>query len=35
MKFTQNTHAGLAAIDLTGYPYGTNLVVRVAEFELI
>jgi alpha-L-fucosidase len=33
LKFTQNTGAGLAAIDFTGYPYGTNLVVRVAEID--
>jgi alpha-L-fucosidase len=31
LPWTQNVEAGIAAIDCTGYPYGTNLVVRVAE----
>ena len=34
LKFTHNPQDGLTAIDFTGYPYGTNLVVRVAEIEL-
>ena len=34
LKFTHNPQDGLAAIDFTGYPYGTILVVRVAEIEL-
>lgn len=34
LDFTQNVERGFAAIRLTGYPYGTNLVVRVAEIEL-
>jgi len=31
LTFTQHPEQGYAAINLTGYPYGTNLVVRVAE----
>jgi alpha-L-fucosidase len=34
LAFTQNTTGGFAAINLTGYPYGTNWVVRVAEIEV-
>jgi alpha-L-fucosidase len=34
LAFAQNPEAGLATINFTGYPYGTNLVVRVAEIEL-
>lgn len=29
--FTQNEDAGIVCINANGYPYGTNLVVRVAE----
>ena len=35
LRFTQETGTGLAAIDFTGYPYGVNLVVRVAEIETV
>ncbi|MCF6175392.1 MAG: alpha-L-fucosidase [Victivallaceae bacterium] len=31
LKFTSSSNAGLLTIDATGFPYGTNLVVRVAE----
>jgi len=31
LAFTQNEQAGLLCFNATGYPYGTNLVVRVAE----
>lgn len=31
INFAQNADNGLATLDLTGYPYGTNLVVRVAK----
>ncbi|MGI6543450.1 MAG: alpha-L-fucosidase [Limnochordia bacterium] len=34
LTFTQNTDAGFAAINLTGYPYGTDWVVRVAEISI-
>ncbi|MCK5803656.1 MAG: alpha-L-fucosidase [Lentisphaeria bacterium] len=34
LSFAQNADQGLATIDFTGYPYGTNMVVRVAEIEL-
>lgn len=34
LAFTQNTETGVVAIDFTCYPYGTNLVVRVAEIEV-
>lgn len=34
LKWTQDAAAGLAALDCTGYPYGSNLVVRVAEITL-
>ena len=30
LNFTQNTENGLLCVDCTGYPYGTNMVVRVA-----
>lgn len=30
LEFTQNTQNGLLCVDFTGYPYGTNTVVRVA-----
>jgi alpha-L-fucosidase len=33
LAFTQNLEKGFGAIELTGYPYGTHLVVRVAEIE--
>lgn len=33
LAFAQNPETGLASINFTGYPYGTNLVVRVAEIE--
>jgi alpha-L-fucosidase len=32
--FAQNADKGLATIDFTGFPYGTNTVVRVSEIEL-
>lgn len=31
LDFAQNANSGLLVINATGYPYGTNLVVRVAE----
>lgn len=31
LSFAQDVDSGLLVIDATGYPYGTNLVVRVAE----
>ncbi len=31
LAFTQNTTNGIVAINLTGFPYGTNWVVRVAQ----
>lgn len=34
LAFAQNPEAGVATVHFTGYPYGTNLVVRVAELEL-
>ena len=34
LKFTSNGDAGLLTINATGFPYGTNLVVRVAEVEI-
>lgn len=34
LAFAQNPAAGVATVNFTGYPYGTNLVVRVAEIEL-
>jgi len=34
LAFAQNTDAGLLTINCTGYPYGRNLVVRVAEAEI-
>ncbi len=34
LAFTQNSKDGIAAINFTGYPYGSNLVVRVAEITL-
>ncbi len=33
LNFAQNENNGLLAIDLTCYPYGSDLVVRVAEIE--
>ncbi len=33
LDIVQDTDTGLAAINTTGYPYGTNMVVRVAELE--
>ena len=30
LAFTQNTENGLMSVNFTGYPYGTNTVVRVA-----
>ena len=30
LDFTQNTENGLMSVNFTGYPYGTNTVVRVA-----
>lgn len=34
LLWTQNPETGLAALNCTGYPYGTNLVVRIAELTL-
>ncbi len=34
LDFTQNAEKGLLCINCTGYPYGTNTVVRVAEAEI-
>ena len=34
LNFAQNADNGLATFYLTGYPYGTNLVVRVAQLSL-
>jgi alpha-L-fucosidase len=34
LTFAQNAEAGLTTVNFTGYPYGTNMVVRVAEIEL-
>lgn len=34
LDFTQNPETGLTSINCTGYPYGTDLVVRVAEIEV-
>jgi alpha-L-fucosidase len=34
LAFAQNPEAGVATVNFTGYPYGTNLVVRVAEIDL-
>jgi alpha-L-fucosidase len=34
LKFTSSSNAGLLTIDATGFPYGTNLVVRVAEVKI-
>ncbi len=34
LDVAQNVEKGFASIRLTGFPYGTNLVVRVAEIEL-
>lgn len=31
LTFVQDVDAGIAAIELSGYPYGTNLVVRIVE----
>jgi alpha-L-fucosidase len=31
LALAQNVEAGLATLDCTGYPYGTDMVVRVAE----
>jgi alpha-L-fucosidase len=31
LAYTQNVEAGLFTFDATGYPYGTNMVVRVAK----
>ena len=31
LSFTQDAESGLFCLDATGYPYGVNLVVRVAE----
>ncbi len=33
LTFAQNARTGDALVHVTGYPYGTNLVVRVAEIE--
>lgn len=34
LSFTQNVELGYATLNLTGYPYGRNLVVRVAEMTM-
>lgn len=34
LHFAQNTERKFATVDMTGQPYGTNLVVRVAEITL-
>lgn len=34
LKWAQNAEAGIVALDLTGYPYGSDLVVRIAKIEL-
>jgi alpha-L-fucosidase len=34
LAWTQNADSGIAAINCTGYPYGSNLVVRVAVIRL-
>ncbi|BDI33788.1 alpha-L-fucosidase [Capsulimonas corticalis] len=34
LSWAQNTETKIAALNCTGYPYGSNLVVRVAEIEL-
>jgi alpha-L-fucosidase len=33
LTFIQDTTRGVAALDCTGYPYGTNMVVRVARLK--
>jgi alpha-L-fucosidase len=33
LSFTQNSASGIAAMDCTGYPYGVNWVVRIAQIE--
>ena len=33
LEFAQNPENGLLCVDCTGYSYGENLVVRVAEIE--
>jgi len=33
LAFAQNAGAGILTVNFTGYPYGSNLVVRVAEIE--
>ena len=35
LAFAGDAENGLATLDLTGYPYGTNLVVRVAKIECL
>jgi alpha-L-fucosidase len=34
LQWTQNPANGLCSIDCTRYPYGSNLVVRIAEIKL-
>jgi alpha-L-fucosidase len=34
LKFANSSDAGLLTVNATGFPYGTNLVVRVAEVEM-
>ena len=34
LQIAQNLKNGLATLDATGYPYGSNLVVRVAQLDL-
>jgi alpha-L-fucosidase len=34
LRFAQDREAGLLTLDCTGFPYGTQLVVRIAEIDL-
>jgi alpha-L-fucosidase len=34
LKFASSGDAGLLTVNATGFPYGTNLVVRIAEVEI-
>jgi alpha-L-fucosidase len=33
--FTQNAERGILAVDCTGFPYGSNTVVRVMKIETV
>ena len=35
LAFTDNSDAGMLAVKVTGFPYGYNLIVRIAELELL